>query len=119
MKEQEMLKRFRLVYETITELMQCVILGYINSPEKTNTVKDECLHFIEICKPFHLALQKEKMPANNQALVIALDVLIGAKKCVANKNVFDDLASFIVTTSSDILTNQIKTLAVELDKYSK
>jgi hypothetical protein len=119
MKKKEMLDRFQLVYVTTNELMKCVILGYMTTPEKTKAMKDECLHFIELCKPFHLALQKEKLPANNKALLIALDILLEAKECVKNKNVFDDIARVVVQVSSDILTENIKKLAVELDKYSK
>ncbi len=98
--------------------MQCVILGYENLPEKSKAVENEYSRFIEICTPFALAMQKEKLPANNKALFIALDVLIAAKEYIKNENV-DAFAKFVVKTSAHILTDNVKKLAVELDKYSK
>ena len=113
-----MLERFQLVYAITDQIMQCVILGYENLPEKSKAVENEYSRFIEICTPFALAMQKEKLPANNKALFIALDVLIGAKEYIKNENV-DDFAKFVVKTSAHILTDNVKKLAVELDKYSK
>jgi len=119
MREKEMLERFQIVYAVTDQIMQCVILGYENSPEKTKAVENECSRFVKTCTPFALAMQKEKLPANNKTLVIALDILIAAKECVRNENVFDDFAKFVVKTSAHILTDNIKKLAVELDNYSK
>lgn len=119
MNKKEMLERFQLVYAVTDQIMQCVILGYANSPKKTELVKNQCSRFIEICTPFALAMQKEKLPANNKTLVIALDILLAAKECVENQNVFDELARYVIKTSSHIITDNVKILAVELDKYSK
>lgn len=119
MNEKEMLERFQLVYAITDQIVQCVILGYAVSPEKTKAVKNEYSRFVKICTPFQLAMQKEKLPANNKTLIIALDILFAAKECVNNENVFDDFAKFVVKTSSHILTDNVKKLAVELDKYSK
>jgi len=119
MNEKEMLEDFRLVYETTNELMKCVILGYVASPELNNEIKTECLHFMEICKPFHLAMAKEKLPANNEALAIVLDILIEAEKCAKNQNVFDNIERFVLKVSGEILTKKIKTLAAELNNHTK
>ncbi len=118
MNKKEMLERFQLVYAVTDQIMQCVILGYENLPEKNEAVKNEYSRFIKICTPFALAMQKEKLPANNKTLFIALDILIAAKEYAENENV-DDFAKFVVKTSSHILTDNIQKLAVELDKYSK
>ena len=118
MNKKEMLERFQLVYAITDQIMQCVILGYENSPEKNEAVKNEYSRFIKICTPFALAMQKEKLPASNKALFIALDILIAAEEYARNENV-DDFAKFVVKTSSHILTDKIKKLAIELDKYSK
>ena len=119
MNKKEMLERFQLVYAVTDQIMQCVILGYATLPEKTKAVENECLRFVEICTPFRLAMQKEKLPANNKTLIIALDILLAAKDCVRNENVFDEFAQFVVKTSAHILTDNVKKLAFELDKYSK
>ena len=119
MNKKEMLERFQLVYAITDQIMQCVILGYENLPEKNEAVKNEYSRFIKICTPFALAMQKEKLPANNKTLFIALDILLAAKDCVRNENVFDEFAQFVVKTSSHILTDNVKKLAFELDKYSK
>ena len=114
-----MLEKFQLVYLTVDQLIKCVILSYVTSSDKTAAMKTECLNFIEKCQPFHLAMQKEKLPANNNALVIVLDIVISAKECAKNANVFDDIARLIVQSSSDILTDSVKKLAIELDNYYK
>ena len=118
-----MLEKFQLVYLTVDQLIKCVILSfasaYITSPEKKAAIKSECLNFIEKCQPFHLAMQKEKLPANNNALVIVLDIAISAKECAKNEDAFDDTARLVVQTSSGILTESVKKLAIELDNYSK
>lgn len=114
-----MLERFQLVYAITDQMMQCVILGYANLTEKTKAVKNESSRFIEICAPFAMAMQKEKLPANDKTLIIALDISLAAQECVKNEKVFDEFARFVVKTSSHILNDNIKKLAVELDKYSK
>lgn len=119
MTKKEMLERFQLIYAITEQMMQCVILGYANLPEKTKAVKNESSRFIEICAPFAMAMQQGKLPANNKTLVIALDISLAAQECVRNEKVFDEFARFVIKMGSDILTDNIKKLAVELDKYSK
>jgi len=119
MDDKEMQEKFLLVYLTVSQLAKCVILCYANSPEQTPTVMTECRNFIELCKPFNLAVRKKKLPANNKSLLLALDVIVGAQTCIENKKVFDDIAQFVVKTAADTVTDAIKILAVEIDHRSK
>lgn len=121
MEDEKLLEKFGLIYATVMQLEKCVILQYALAPEKSDATKNECIKFIGLCRNFSQTVNAEnKVRASHENLAKALDITLAARECIKNESVFNgEIEKIIISTSTDILVEGIKTLAVELDKRLK
>lgn len=120
MTDEQMLEKFGIVLMTVTHLAQAIIIEYAISKDKSEIAKNECRQFIDVCAPLDRVLTSgQKIPANNESLAMALDVLLKAQECIKNQKVFGKTHSTLIKISTDLTISSIKKLAIALDHRNK
>jgi len=118
MKDDNLLIKFGIVFTTVTQLAQAIILEYAISKDKSETAKNQCREFIDACIPLDTALTtQKKIPANNESLAMALDIVLKAQECIKNERVFDKTTRTLIKITTDITITSIKKLSIELDRH--
>lgn len=111
----EIKKQILFVIQAVEQLEKCIVLSYITH-ESSERNQQECVDFIEACRPFDKFAKERPIKPTALKMATALDVVVKASECVKNDTVFGNIERTMLEFSTDVITKSVKGIAIALDR---
>jgi len=112
----EIKKQILFVIQAVSHLEQCIVLSYLTHDNNERSNQQECLDFIEVCRPFDKFATERPIKPTALKMATALDVVVKANECIKNEEIFGNVERTMIEFANDVITKSVKGIAIALDR---